>query len=108
MRTFGAALEERALIQLATHAREVVSLGGVVIDWHELAPELKATDVDALVDDWRKDGRWVRVSHDRWMLGTSDPDLAAAGGLIRQGGAMREARARGGRKSAARKRGERS
>ena len=107
IRNLGAALEEHALVELATHAREVVTLGGVVIGWRALAPELKAADVDALVDDWRKRERWVQVGTDRWMLGTSDPGLVAAGELIRQGGLLRESRARGGRNSAEKKRGGR-
>ena len=103
--TFGAALEERALIELATHARDVVTLGGVALRWHDLAPELKPADVDRLVNDWRTRGRWTLVGAGRWMLGDSEPAIAAAGELIRQGGGLREARARGGKASAARKRG---
>jgi hypothetical protein len=103
--TLGAALEERALIELATHAREVVTLGGVALRWHDLAPNLKPADVDRLVNDWRTRERWTLVGAGRWMLGNSEPSLAAAGDLIREGGGLREARARGGKANAAKKRG---
>lgn len=104
--THGAALEERALIELAVKAREVDRHGGVALRWNELAQGLGPDEVQRLLDHWRRQGRWLSKG-DRWMLGTADPDLAAAATLIRQGGAMREARARGGQASVARKRGRR-
>ena len=104
LRPLGAALEERALIALATHARDVVRYGGGVIRWRELAPELRPADVDRLVKDWQTRGRWESVGVDRWMLGISDTELIAAGDLIREGGGMRETAAKGGRSTAEKKR----
>ena len=104
LHSHGAAMEERALIALATNARDVVKYGGGVIRWRELAPELRPADVDRLVEDWQTLGRWEPVGVDRWMLGTADSDLAAAGALIRQSGGIRETAAKGGRTTAEKKR----
>jgi hypothetical protein len=95
--TLGAAMEERALIELATHSREVEQLGGVALDWRALAGDLPWQHAEPLLATWQREGRWVEHPGGRWMLGECDDDLRRAGELIRRGGALREHRAKGGR-----------
>ena len=95
--TLGAAMEERALIELATHSREVEQLGGVALDWKALAGDLPWQHAEPLLATWQREGRWVEHPGGRWMLGECDDDLRRAGELIRRGGALREHRAKGGR-----------
>jgi hypothetical protein len=108
LRRLGAAMEERALIELAIHSRDVVTLGGVVLDWRALAGDLSWTHAERLLDVWQREGRWVDCGAGRWMLGDGDPDVSAAAELIREGGKIREHGAKGGKESGKVRRGERT
>jgi hypothetical protein len=93
----GAAMEERALIELATNSREVDQFGGVALRWQELAGDLPWQHAEPLLATWQRVGRWIERPGGRWMLGESDEALRGAGEVIRRGGAQREHRAKGGR-----------
>jgi hypothetical protein len=68
-------LDLLALIRLAKRSPELVTHGGVHLDWESLAVEagLNPARLPPLLDYWRHDGddheaRWVIVGDDRWTL----------------------------------------
>ncbi len=98
-----AALEQAALAELAQRSMELVRVGAVAVDWHELGNGcgLSAKVVDNALKEWRDLDRW-RQRGTGWQLGEHE-DVQGARTLLIEGGNLRLSASRRGQASARRK-----